>query len=73
MILSRKEEEGMAYDESNGKLINPKISDVIKVLQEQLEFYGDTPFKCRVNGEDTENEIQVDFYKNVLLFRLEEA
>ncbi|EME72226.1 hypothetical protein OZL92_17305 [Bacillus sonorensis] len=63
----------MAYDESNGKLINPKISDVIKVLQEQLEFYGDTPFRCTINGEDAENAIQVDFYKNVLLFHLVEA
>lgn len=38
-----------------------------------MEFFGDTPFKCRVDGEDTENEIQVDFYKNVLLFHVEEA
>ncbi|MED1125424.1 hypothetical protein [Bacillus atrophaeus] len=63
----------MAYDESKGKLVNPMVSDVIKVLQDQVDVYGDTPFKCRVNGEDTENEIQVDFYKNVLLFHLEEA
>lgn len=34
----------MAYDANSGKLINPKVSDVINVLQEQLEFYGDTPF-----------------------------
>ncbi|ATH91694.1 MULTISPECIES: hypothetical protein [Bacillus] len=63
----------MAYDANSGKLINPKVSDVINVLQEQLEFYGDTPFRCTINGENTENEIQVEFFQNVLEFHLEES
>ncbi|AMR46911.1 hypothetical protein KHRBS_10810 [Bacillus subtilis subsp. subtilis] len=61
------------YIANEGKLINPKISEVIKVLQEQLDFYGDTPFRCTITGEDTGNEIQVDFYKDALLFHLEEV
>ncbi|MEN9081982.1 hypothetical protein CJ467_21450 [Bacillus velezensis] len=62
----------MAYDEINGKLINPKVSDVIKALQDQLDFNGDTPIEFRINGEETSNEIQLDPYENVLLFHLEE-
>ncbi|WP_163113687.1 hypothetical protein [Bacillus velezensis] len=63
----------MAYDEINGKLINPKVSDVIKALQDQLDFNGDTSIKFRIDGEETNNEIQLDPYKNVLVFDLEEA
>ncbi|MGX9951597.1 hypothetical protein ACS9SB_0016395 [Bacillus subtilis] len=63
----------MAYDESNGKLINPKVSDVIKALQDQFDFNGDTPIEFRINGEETSNEIQLDPYENVLLFHLEES
>ncbi|MEC0685552.1 hypothetical protein P8888_21535 [Bacillus haynesii] len=63
----------MAYDTNSGKLINPKVSDVVNILQEQLEFYGDTPFRCTINGENTEHEIQVEFFQNVLEFHLEES
>ncbi|MGF0223926.1 hypothetical protein K4A81_10885 [Bacillus velezensis] len=63
----------MAYDEINGKLINPKVSDVIKALQDQFDFNGDTPIEFRINGEETSIEIQLDPYENVLLFHLEES
>ncbi|PAC96370.1 MULTISPECIES: hypothetical protein [Bacillus subtilis group] len=63
----------MAYDEINGKLINPKVSDVIKALQDQLDFYGDTPVNFRFDGEEARDEIQLDPYKNVLVLHLEEV
>ncbi|MCI3197738.1 hypothetical protein GXP75_19110 [Bacillus sp. HU-1818] len=63
----------MAYDEINGKLINPKVSDVIKALQDQLDFYGDTPVNFRIDSEETRDEIQLDPYKNVLVLHLEEV
>ncbi|MGU9969862.1 hypothetical protein [Bacillus sp. N1(2025)] len=63
----------MAYDEINGKLINPKVSDVIKALQDQLDFNGDTLINFRIDGEETSNEIQLDPYKNVLVLHLEEV
>ncbi|MFB0635371.1 hypothetical protein ACEPP6_08735 [Bacillus rugosus] len=63
----------MAYDEINGKLINPKVSDVIKALQDQLDFHGDTPVNFRIDGEEARGEIQLDPYKNVLVLHLEEV
>ncbi|WIT28119.1 hypothetical protein [Bacillus phage SPbetaL8] len=63
----------MAYDEINGKLINPKVSDVITALQDQLDFHGDTPVNFRIDGEESRDEIQLDPYKNVLVLNLEEA
>ncbi|CAI6274545.1 hypothetical protein QM004_12165 [Bacillus subtilis] len=63
----------MAYDEINGKLINPKVSDVIKALQDQLDFHGNTPVTFRIDGEEARDEIQFDPYKNVLVLHLEEV
>lgn len=63
----------MAYDENKGKLSKPKVGDVIKALQDQLDFYGDTPVSFRIDGEETSDVIQLDPYKNVLVLNLEEA
>lgn len=63
----------MPYDDNQGKLVDPKVSDVIKALQDQLEIYGDTPLRFTIDGRETEKEIQLDFYKNVLLLHLEEV
>ncbi|MCY7500202.1 hypothetical protein [Bacillus pumilus] len=63
----------MAYDEYEGKLSKPKVSDVIKALQDQLDFNGDTRVSFRIEGEETSDEIQLDPYKNVLVLNLEEA
>lgn len=63
----------MAYDEYKGKLSKPKVSDVIKALQDQLDFYGDTRVEFRIDGEETSDKIQLDPYKNVLVLNIEEA
>ncbi|MEH7760169.1 hypothetical protein V7417_05550 [Bacillus pumilus] len=63
----------MAYDEYKGKLSKPKVSDVIKALQDQLDFNGDTRVSFYFDGEETSDEIQLDPYKNVLVLNIEEA
>ncbi|MFP3751190.1 hypothetical protein [Bacillus altitudinis] len=63
----------MAYDEFKGYLSKPKVSDVIKALQDQLDFYGDTPVCFRIDGEETSDEIQLDPCKNALVLNIEEA
>ncbi|PCK18326.1 hypothetical protein CEY02_19185 [Bacillus pumilus] len=63
----------MAYDEYKGRLSKPKVSDVIKALQDQLDFYGDTRVEFWIDGEETSDEIQLDPYKNALVLNIEEA
>ncbi|AYJ75759.1 hypothetical protein BSP18_125 [Bacillus phage BSP18] len=45
----------MAYNDMNGKLTDPKVSDYIRLLQDHMEVYGDT--RVRAYFEDELDDI----------------
>ncbi len=57
----------MAYNESNGKFTYPKTSEMIKVLQEHMELYGDTSVVFYFDGLRINKEVQMDFFKDAVV------
>lgn len=49
---------------------NLKVSELITYLQENVEFFGDTPVKFQLDGEDC--MVQFASYENALVIDVDE-
>ncbi|AYJ76309.1 hypothetical protein [Bacillus phage BM-P1] len=63
----------MAYNDMNGKLTDPKVSDYIKLLQDHMEVYGDTRVRAYFEDELVHPEVQAEHYRNVLVLNFKEG
>lgn len=62
----------MAYNNMNGRLIDPRVSDYIQLLQDHMEVYGDTRVKAYFEGELVHHEVQAEHFRNALVLNFRE-
>ena len=59
----------VGYDPYKGILKNAKVSDLKKVLEDQLNAFGNTEVYFTIDGEKT-SFAKLDFYQNALVIHL---